>query len=464
MNQYPEYSVISELKEILKNSNTIQSRSLYFEKYVDPRIKDDKRRDFYKKVIGLKPQQKKITNWFSFIESIPNKLVFYFQLQSRLMVNMAGGVFENAGLCLDRFGVPYIPGSAVKGCVRRSAIQSLLETAGTKEKVQLLVDICLTFGWTEVDWKKGSSDFYYGCNNDENIINCAANELIKSFNIEKEESHSMEADKKISKYMPNFAGLFSFLDAYPIPSKYYPNINLQNDLELEVMSPHHKEYYEGKRQQALDIENPVPIFFPAVSAGHIFCFCILGSKRIGFFEREGKEESLKTKVKQWLQEGLQELGIGAKTAAGYGWFIDVTKQVEEKIIKVEEQERKEKEEKEKRLRQEEEREKEEEKRRAEKEAFEKETKGMSELDKNVYELSKRSDQQFKDKLRNDFLNATDTEKEAFYQLLKDKKKKVWLEIKDLPQKGNKKEKKTWGQIVNEINKMAKQKKEKMPND
>src|SRR6266581_674937 len=36
---------------------------------------------------------------------------FTADLRGRLIVNQAGGVLENAGLCLDRhFGIPYIPG------------------------------------------------------------------------------------------------------------------------------------------------------------------------------------------------------------------------------------------------------------------------------------------------------------------------------------------------------------------
>jgi CRISPR/Cas system CMR subunit Cmr6 (Cas7 group RAMP superfamily) len=50
------------------------------------------------------------------------------------MVNMAGGVMENAGLCLDRFGLPYIPGSAVKGCARRTALAALREWCETGQQ------------------------------------------------------------------------------------------------------------------------------------------------------------------------------------------------------------------------------------------------------------------------------------------------------------------------------------------
>src|SRR5208282_3126445 len=94
------------------------------------------------------------------------------QLQSRLMVNMAGGVMENAGLCLDRFGLPYIPGSAVKGCARRMAIQRLIEVELPSVKSDLLIQIALAFGWGEQDWSsektdgRFKSDFAYAAGSD----------------------------------------------------------------------------------------------------------------------------------------------------------------------------------------------------------------------------------------------------------------------------------------------------------
>ena len=48
--------------------------------------------------------------------------VFRSKLGGRLIVNQAGGILENAGLCLHRhFGDPFLPGSAVKGLARHAA-------------------------------------------------------------------------------------------------------------------------------------------------------------------------------------------------------------------------------------------------------------------------------------------------------------------------------------------------------
>ena len=60
---------------------------------------------------------------------------------------------------------------------------------------------------------------------------------------------------------------------------------------------------------ALDTEDPVPVVFPAVAPGHVFAFAVLG-----------KDPALTAKAKTWLKNGLEQFGLGAKTAAGYGWF------------------------------------------------------------------------------------------------------------------------------------------------
>ncbi|MGF1531108.1 MAG: type III-B CRISPR module RAMP protein Cmr6 [Puniceicoccaceae bacterium] len=47
---------------------------------------------------------------------------FFANLRSRMAVNLAEGLLENAGICLDRnTGVPFLPASAIKGCCHAAA-------------------------------------------------------------------------------------------------------------------------------------------------------------------------------------------------------------------------------------------------------------------------------------------------------------------------------------------------------
>ena len=61
----------------------------------------------------------------------------YGELRSRLAINLADGLIENAGIFLDRnYGVPMIPASAVKGCCNHAAYWLEKEGeigAGTRE-------------------------------------------------------------------------------------------------------------------------------------------------------------------------------------------------------------------------------------------------------------------------------------------------------------------------------------------
>jgi CRISPR type III-B/RAMP module RAMP protein Cmr6 len=262
--------------------------------------------------------------------------ILYAQLQSRLMVNMAGGVMENAGLCLDRFGLPYIPGSAVKGCARRAATQSLLEAESLEAKKDLLIRLCLVFGWGDTDWKAGRkrkrvngqeveteplSDFWWAMaletgNRTEDDLRRSetwrqvavpvANRLLDQLRM-----HKREHPDEPWRDLPNFAGSVSFLPAYPVDLGQIGKIDglpLEvpplGKLELDVVTCHHRDYYAGKLPIATDTEEPVPVVFPA--------FAIVPLR--------GADAQLVQHARTWLATGLSGFGIGAKTAAGYGWF------------------------------------------------------------------------------------------------------------------------------------------------
>lgn len=68
-----------------------------------------------------------------------------------------------------------------------------------------------------------------------------------------------------------------------------------------------------------DTQNPTPVFFPAVEAGATFRFTIAPTSRV-------KDGDLEFAVK-CLKTALSENGVGAKSAAGYGWF-EVSQKVE----------------------------------------------------------------------------------------------------------------------------------------
>lgn len=97
-------------------------------------------------------------------------------------------------------------------------------------------------------------------------------------------------------------GSVIFLDAIPRqPVK----------LVVEVMTPHYGPYYQGSAPPA-DYHDPVPIPFLAVDKHVEFLAGVLPRTKEGVAHAN--------QVMEWLEDALQELGAGAKTATGYGRF------------------------------------------------------------------------------------------------------------------------------------------------
>ena len=279
---------------------------------------------------------RKLTDWRRFAVSLAGNeqspgLVFASQ-QSRLMVNMAGGVFENGGLCLDRTsGIPIIPGSAVKGCARRLALAALREwstgqlTPGDSENLlaaaiegsatseDFLFHLGLIFGWCDLEWKgredfrddreweQKRPDFAWACADDWNRQRKAvADRLCVYLHIKPKSS------ERPWESLPHFAGTIAFLPAWPWEKD--PGI------ELDVITGHHPEYYQSgdPNRIATDTEEPVPVIFPAVKPGQTWVFLLHPTARAQSTHLQFS--------RTWLAQGLETFGLGAKTNAGYGWF------------------------------------------------------------------------------------------------------------------------------------------------
>lgn len=193
------------------------------------------------------------------------------QLEGRLAINLADSLIQNAGICLDRlFGLPYVPGSAVKGVCRHAALEELKATQGL-EKENLFEHFRAVFGTAENDFSKGD---------------------LKNFQM-------LLGDRS-----KNQKGAISFLPAYPV-----------NDAKVvvDLTNVHYPDYYRTGRIEDLSRENPRPNPFPAVEVGAQFAFCLV-------LNSINPDNALLTSAKRWLDAALTIRGLGAKTASGYGWF------------------------------------------------------------------------------------------------------------------------------------------------
>jgi len=205
---------------------------------------------------------------------------FSATLAARMMVNMAGGVIENAGISLDRIlGLPFIPGSAVKGIARQQALWDI-HGAGNNQKEELLKIALVAFGFGSHDI---SGDFAWAA--------------------------GKETSERISDQIcaEEFKGCIAFLPAYPV----------QNcRVVVDMVNPHYPKYYSGRAIAAEDTENPIPNYFPAVETGAVFQFSVAAIRETHLVDAK----TLIAQAQKWIESAVCNKGIGAKTAAGYGWF------------------------------------------------------------------------------------------------------------------------------------------------
>ncbi len=188
-----------------------------------------------------------------------------------------GGPLE-VGFTFHRiYGFPTIPGSSLKGLARMKALVELSEHLSKPFSALKWLDL-----------PKGS-DF--------------EQELVECIPPSDAETQQLARWFRLVFGTTREAGTAVFFDAIPIsPPR----------LELDVMTPHFSEYYRDGSKPPADWYNPQPIPFLSVGRGTQFLFAV------GW--RAGEDKKPHQQARKWLLEGLRELGVGAKTSAGYGYF------------------------------------------------------------------------------------------------------------------------------------------------
>lgn len=105
-------------------------------------------------------------------------------------------------------------------------------------------------------------------------------------------------------------GCITFYDALPVDGSF--------ELAMDVLTPHHQEYYQGK-QAPVEWEDPIPFtFLSVVKTRFVFS--------VGVFPQPGEKRNASERIERaemagkLLKETLELGGVGAKTSAGYGYF------------------------------------------------------------------------------------------------------------------------------------------------
>jgi len=268
----PRPTALSEVVTLLGGERfpKCESPSLRLEKFV--RIGGNSKKDEIADVVACHAKHgHRIPAW----PTLPSGSVsFTATLGARLIINQAGGILENAGLCLHRhFGDPYIPGSAVKGIARHAAWCEWQEETNPEKKRQIAQQIVRVFGYPTGDQ---GLDSYVA---------------------------SGYSDRPKAS-----AGGVSFLQAVP---------EGRVELAVDIVTPHGGN----------DWSDPIPNPFPVVNNGAHFRFVIIPQRACSSADTRASE--------LWLKRALGHQGAGAKTTAGYGWFMgDGISRPTEKVIQI----------------------------------------------------------------------------------------------------------------------------------
>jgi len=167
---------------------------------------------------------------------------------------------ENGFAFLNPYGLPYLPGSGVKGVLRRAVEELVSGDYGDAE------------GWNQ------------------DAINAL-------FGRETESSDSETTRNR---------GALMFWDVIPEPAG--------NTLRVEIMTPHYGDYYQGSTTPH-DSGQPNPIPFLAIPPGSSFTFHVQCNPAL---LPKTLRDSWQILLEAAFRHAFDWLGFGAKTAVGYG--------------------------------------------------------------------------------------------------------------------------------------------------
>jgi CRISPR-associated protein Cmr6 len=217
---------------------------------------------------------------------------------------------ENGFAFLDPYGLPYLPGSSVKGVVRKAA-EELALFGEDGEPRWHLDDVWCLFGFD------GQSAFLRdGAWQAEYARAVAALSEARLARLDRIFSGMDEWKTDRIRFLRELPGPdasrlalgrgdLSFWDVVPVPPS--------PSMRVDVMTPHFSAYYNGRLPPS-DDQDPKPIQFLALPAKTRFRFHVRHDpSRAG-----GTACPWRKLMDQAFQHAFTRLGFGAKTSAGYG--------------------------------------------------------------------------------------------------------------------------------------------------
>ncbi len=220
---------------------------------------------------------------FPFQENDPGKKEF--SVKDRLVIGLGSESVLETGLTLHHtYGTPIILGAALKGLASHYCSQV---------------------------WGKKDSEF------------CAEIE-----GQDKEKQVLLRSGKNHHTLFGDTddAGHIIFHDAWMTPDSLK---NESQGLALDVMTPHHRDYYRDGSEAPTDFDKPIPITFLSVTGTFWISVSCDVQGEVG--------EKWKTLAMTLLGEALKYWGIGGKTSSGYGRMEPVKKVPKKHLFKIREQ-------------------------------------------------------------------------------------------------------------------------------
>ena len=232
-----------------------------------------------------------------------------FLLDWRMIVGLgAENVHETSMTLHHIYGIPYIPGSALKGIARDAAVADLCFEV-KNEQPDVMDKLISTPDFNETDTPKKEK------------------QIANHGRIERQNKDVVKPEKstidKIIKGWPKFettrkvfgdqkqAGKVVFLDAFP---------GKDVTIKLDIMNPHYPKYYSGD-EAPTDWQNPTPIKFLTVENTSFNFALALNKKETDQNQNKiDSDPAMLDVAEKWLKKALENHGVGAKTSVGYGYF------------------------------------------------------------------------------------------------------------------------------------------------
>jgi CRISPR-associated protein Cmr6 len=328
--QQPSSSILplpAEVRQVTDNGNRCDNIGLWLDRFltVNPQnweiTQEAKRHHHLTELIGRPEWRSQMQEKLNALQNRHEAMLKWYKQRDfamrhieakpvwRFVVGLGAAHVLETGITLHRlFGLPIIPGSALKGAARTWALLKLAEELG----VPILSP-------TEAAAKSQTplEKFEAVILSQESEREQAAllSQLLQDSTIPDEAPiRNLSLQELLEKCQPFFevfgsterAGSIIFFDAIPLEVPKF---------QLDIMNPHYPNYYRTQGQNPpADWESPNPVFFLTVTET-LYRFAIAARSEQG--------NRLLDLAEKWLKGALADLGIGAKTSADYG-FWDVS--------------------------------------------------------------------------------------------------------------------------------------------